>query len=146
MSFSRSPRPKFQNHLVLITFHNRIFVVLSFEVVWPRRPRRPQKEPSEYFQWLHFWNQWVPLIKRQCRVRYLLNFDLKIHSGQVWCYNHNKCRFKYYILVHSVIGKQLFFTKKARTESNWKTKHTFIFVLIILRAAFVMIRIWLLCW
>ena len=29
--------------------------------------------------------------------------------------------------------------KKARTESNWKTKHMFIFVLIILRAAFVMI-------
>ena len=43
------------------------------------------------------------------------------------------------ILVYSVIGKQLFFTKKARTESNWKTKHTLIFVLIILRAAFVMI-------
>ena len=31
--FSRSLRPKFQNHLVFITFHNRIFVVLSFEVV-----------------------------------------------------------------------------------------------------------------
>ena len=24
-----------------------------------------------------------------CRVRYLLNFDLKIHSGQVWCRNSN---------------------------------------------------------
>ena len=65
-------------------FHNRIFVVLSFEVVWPRRPRRPRKEPSEYFQQLHFWNQWVPLIKMHCRVCYLLDFDLKIHSGQVW--------------------------------------------------------------
>ena len=44
------------------------------------------------------------------------------------------------LLVYTVEpGKQLFFTKKARTESNWKTKHPFIFVLIILRAAFVMI-------
>ena len=50
--------------------------------VWPRRPRRPRKELGEYFQRLHFWNQWVPLIKTQCRVRYLLDFDLKLRSGQ----------------------------------------------------------------
>ena len=49
-------------------FSFRIFVILDFEVVWPRRPRRPQKEPSEYFQPLHFWNQWVPLIKMHYRV------------------------------------------------------------------------------
>ena len=66
-----------------ITFHNRIFVVLSFEVVWPRRPRRPRKELGEYFQRLHFWNQFVPLIKMHYRVRYSLDFDLKIRSGQV---------------------------------------------------------------
>ena len=77
-------KTKFQNHLVFITFHNIIFVVLSFEVVWPRRPRCPRKEPSEYFQWLHFWNQFVSLIKMHYRVRYSLDFDLKIHSGQVW--------------------------------------------------------------
>ena len=34
----------------------------------------------EYFQRLHFWNQWVPLIKMHCRVRYSFDFDLKIHS------------------------------------------------------------------
>ena len=71
----------FKNHLVFITFHNKIFVVMSFEVVWPRRPR---KEPCEYFQRLHFSNQWVPLVKMHYRVRYSLDFDLKIHSGQVW--------------------------------------------------------------
>ena len=38
-----------------------------------------EKEPSEYFQQLHFSNQWVPLIKTQCKVCYLLDFDL----GQV---------------------------------------------------------------
>ena len=69
------------SRLIFITFHNRIFVVLSFEVFLPRRP---QKEPSEYFQRLHFWNQWVPLIKTQYRVCYLLNFDLKLRSGQRW--------------------------------------------------------------
>ena len=42
-----------------------------------------EKEPSEYFQWLYFWNQWVLLIKMHCWVLYLLDFDLKICSGQV---------------------------------------------------------------
>ena len=41
------------------------------------------KELGEYFHRLYFWNQWVPLIKMHCRVRYLFDFDLKIHSGQV---------------------------------------------------------------
>ena len=83
----RSPRPKFQSHLVFYTFHNRIFVIVSFEVVWPRRPRRPQKEPSECFQRFHFWNQFVPLIKMHYRVRYSLDFDLKSRSGQ-GCIRH----------------------------------------------------------
>ena len=63
-------------------FWFRIFVVLSFEVVWPRQPWRPRKEPSEYFQQLHFWNQFVPLNKMHYRVRYSLDLDLKIRSGQ----------------------------------------------------------------
>ena len=42
-----------------------------------------EKELGECFQRLHFWNQWVPLIKMHCRVRYLFDFDLKIRSGQV---------------------------------------------------------------
>ena len=37
-----------------------ILVVLDFEVVWPRRPRRPQNGPREFFQKLHFWNQCIP--------------------------------------------------------------------------------------
>ena len=32
-AFLRSPRPKFQNHLIFITFYNKIFVVLNFKVV-----------------------------------------------------------------------------------------------------------------
>ena len=39
-------------------------------------------------------------------------------------------------LLGRTMCKELFFTKKASIEPNWKTKHTFIFVL---RAAFVMI-------
>jgi hypothetical protein len=73
---------KITNHSFM-TFHNIIFVILGFEVVWHRQPRQPQKELGEYFQRLHFWNQWVPLIKMHCRVCYLFDFDLKIHSGQV---------------------------------------------------------------
>ena len=42
-----------------------------------------EKEPSEYFQQLHFQNQWVPLIKMHCRVRYLFDFDQK--SAQARC-------------------------------------------------------------
>ena len=30
------------------------------------------------------WNQFVPLIKMHYRLRYSLDFDLKIRSGQVW--------------------------------------------------------------
>ena len=81
-------RPKFQNHLVFITFHNRIFVIFAFDKISKGMIVTVEKEPSEYFQQLHFWNQWVPLMKMQCRVRYLLDFDLKIRSGQV-------CREKY---------------------------------------------------
>ena len=44
-------------------FSFRIFVILDFEVVWPRRPRRPQNGPSECFQKLHFWNQGIKLRK-----------------------------------------------------------------------------------
>ena len=66
-----------------MTFHNIIFVVSSLEVVWPQQPWRPRKELGAYFQWSHFWNQWVPLIKMHCRVCYLLDFDLKIRSDQV---------------------------------------------------------------
>ena len=70
-------------HLVFMTFHNRIFVVFVFDKISKGMLVTIEKEPSEYFQRLHFWNQWVPLIKTQCRVRYLLDFDLKIRSGQV---------------------------------------------------------------
>ena len=55
-----------------MTFHNIIFVVLSFEVVWPRQPRRAQKESSEYFQWLHFWNQWfLKSAQARCECMYM---------------------------------------------------------------------------
>ena len=37
----------------------RIFVVLSFELVLPRQPRRPQKEPREFFQKFYLQNQCV---------------------------------------------------------------------------------------
>ena len=83
-SFLRSSRPKFQNYLVFITFHNRIFVIFVFHKISKGMLVTIEKELVEYFQPLHFWNQWVPLIKMHCRVHYLFDFDLNIRSGQVW--------------------------------------------------------------
>ena len=45
----KRPRNSKRHHLVFITFRNRTFVLLSFEVALPQGPRHPQKEPSEYF-------------------------------------------------------------------------------------------------
>jgi hypothetical protein len=67
-----------------MTFHNIIFVVFVFDKISKGMLVTIEKELGEYFQRLHFWNQWVPLIKMHCRVRYLFDFDLKIRSGQVW--------------------------------------------------------------
>ena len=82
--FLRSPRPKYQNHLGFMTFHCRIFVILVFDKISKGMLVTIEKELGEYFQRLYFWKQWVPLIKMYCKVRYLFDFDLKIHSGQVW--------------------------------------------------------------
>ena len=48
-SFSRSLRPNFGFHLIFIGFHQIIFVILSFEVVWPRRPQWPRKPQGRRF-------------------------------------------------------------------------------------------------
>ena len=76
-SFSRSPRSKFQNPLVFKTFHYRVFIIFVFDKISNGMLVTIEKELGKYFQWLHFWNQLVPLIKMQCRVRYLFDFDLK---------------------------------------------------------------------
>ena len=66
-----------------MTFHYRIFVIFIFDKIPKGMLVTIEKELGECFQRLHFLNQWVPLIKMHCRVRFLLNFDLKIRSGQV---------------------------------------------------------------
>ena len=78
-----SVEPTNFKNVIFENIHWALFEVAEVEVVWPRRPWRPQKEPSECFQKLHFWNQWVLLIKMHCRVHYLLDSDLKTRSGQV---------------------------------------------------------------
>ena len=124
-----------------MTFHIRIFVILGFKVVWSRQPQQPQKELGEYFQWLHFWNQWVPLIKMHCRVRYLFDFDLKICSSQVWLTNFCKllsltyytvklCKVCFYWLIWEIkaCSNILFVSnnwngqyQKGDSDSFWKT-------------------------
>ena len=66
-----------------MTFHNRIFVIFVFDKISKGMLVTIEKELGEYIQWLHFWNQSVPLIKMNCRVRYSFDFDLTIRSGQM---------------------------------------------------------------
>ena len=64
-------------------FSFRIFTVLSFEVVWPQRPRRPQKGPSEFFQKLHFWNQCVQTKKMRYVTTLSSTFSLNLPTEEV---------------------------------------------------------------
>ena len=82
--FSRSRRPNFGFHLIFMSFVFRIFVVLRFEVVWPRRPRRPQKGPDEFFQKLHFRNQCFPRKKMRYVTTSSSKFSLNFSTEEVW--------------------------------------------------------------
>ena len=66
-------------------FSFRIFVVLDFEVVWPRRLQRLQKGVWEFFQKLCFWNQCIP-VKKMSYVPALRSkfFTKSLHRGGVW--------------------------------------------------------------
>ena len=64
-------------------FSFRIFVILSFEVVWPQRPRRPQKGLREFFQKLHFWNQCVPTKKMRYVTASWSKFSLNLFTEEV---------------------------------------------------------------
>ena len=44
------PRPKFQNHLVFMTFHYRIFVAFVFNEISKGMLVTIEKELGEYFQ------------------------------------------------------------------------------------------------
>ena len=65
-------------------FWFRIFVVLGFKVVWPQRPRRPQKGLREFFQKLHFWNQGIPTKKMRYVTASWSKFSLNISTEEVW--------------------------------------------------------------
>ena len=65
-------------------FSFRIFTILSFEVVWPQRPRRPQKGLREFFQKLHFWNQCVPTKKMRYVTALWSKFSLNLFTEEVW--------------------------------------------------------------
>ena len=72
---------EFSFRIFIQNFHS--FLLIHFK----NYAKQSRKELGKYFQRLHFWNQWVPLIKMHYRVRYSLVFDLKIRSGQV-CWDH----------------------------------------------------------
>ena len=51
---------------------------------WPERILRSKHIYNDYIFEISWFHEPVPLIKINCRVRYLFDFDLKIRSGQVW--------------------------------------------------------------
>ena len=62
-------------------FSFRIFVILSFEVVWPQRP---QKGLRDFFQKLHFRNQCVPTKKMRYVTASWSKFSLNLSTEEVW--------------------------------------------------------------
>ena len=72
-------------------------MILKFWPWWPQKQPLNVSSPVDFllngifhFSGFH-WSKWatdcliwVPLFKMHCRVRYLFNFDLKIHSDHVW--------------------------------------------------------------
>ena len=75
-SFSRSRRPNFLILSVFNEFSFRIFVVLSFEVVWPQQPQKG------LFQKLHFWYQYVPT--KMMRYIILVKILLNLSTEDLW--------------------------------------------------------------
>ena len=86
-SFSRSRRPNFLILSVFNEFSFRIFVVLSFEVVWPRWPRRPQKGPREFFFSKIKFSKSVPSNEKDevCHSFIVKIFTKSLHRGGVGC-------------------------------------------------------------
>ena len=79
-----STHAKFWTSSSFYKFSFRIFVVLDFEVVWPRRPQRPRKGVREFFQKLHFWNQCIPAKKMSYVLALRSKFFTKsLHRGGV---------------------------------------------------------------
>ena len=72
------------NFSIFNGFSFRIFVILSFEVIWPQRPRRPQKGASEFFQKLYFLNQCVQTKKMRYVTTSSSKFSLNLSTEEVW--------------------------------------------------------------
>ena len=75
---------KFWISSIFNEFSFRIFIVLSFEVVWPRWPQCLQKGPREFFQKLHFRNQCVPTKKMRYVTALSKKFSLNLSTEEVW--------------------------------------------------------------
>ena len=116
---------QFKNHLVFMNFQYRIFVVFALDKISKGMLVTIEKELGEYFQLLHFWNQWAPLIKMHCRVCYLFDFDLKIRSGQV-CSIGQDWNFK----LHKWMLPKREFLKEIHSLSCWDFSWQYILYLL----------------
>ena len=68
-------------------FSFRIFVVLDFEVVWPRQPQRPQKRPMEIFwKWPQI-NANFPKIYGRYKFLGEVAFKPNVLRSEEWCIN-----------------------------------------------------------
>ena len=100
-------------------FSFRIFVVLDFEVVWPRRPQRPRKGVREFFQKLHFWNQCIPAKKLSYVPASRLKFFTKsLHRGGVimqWWLRDGQTNHFHLVFVNLICNVKV-------TKHRWKWK------------------------
>ena len=77
-------KAKFWISSIFYKFSFRIFIVLGFEVVWPRRPQRPRRGVREFFQKLHFWNQCIPAKKMSYVQASRSKFSLNLSTEEGW--------------------------------------------------------------
>ena len=78
-------------------FSFRIFVILGFEVIWPRQPHWPQKGLREFFQKLHFWNQCIPRKEMRNVSALSSKFSLNLSTEEVWRVSTFKLQLSYFI-------------------------------------------------
>ena len=105
----------------------RNFVVLGFEVVWPRQPHQPQKGLRIFFQKLHFWNQCVPTKKMRYIKALSEKFSLNLSTEEVCKLSNNRrsvwkewlCGKIVFIPRTEIIGTD--YVSAFRTLKNWKS-------------------------
>ena len=104
------PEANFWISSIFNGFSYRIFFILSFKVVWPQQPLRPQKGLREFFQKLHFWNQCVLTKKMRYVTASWSKFPLNLSTEEVckdWWSENLKLQFFWWPCPRFINSKEL---------------------------------------